>query len=152
MWHCMCAGIAHPSENGTDSSASSSIQARLFFKCDSVCLQVTDVHWFLLFSFCGVLFTKWAIGLFGMAEREGMLWWSGQSSQVFKLETQWYDLNWSFNDRFFWGGESICGGLFCFLFFFFSPAGWNGVSSLGFPYVFRWCWKLSRQLLGLSNF
>lgn len=73
MWHCVPAGIAHPSENSTNSSASSSVQGRLLFKCDSVCVCRSLMC--TAFS-CSpyVLFTKWAIGLLGMAGTEGMLW------------------------------------------------------------------------------
>lgn len=37
------------------------MQAIAFLRCDGVCLQITDVHWFLLFSLCSVLSTKLAL-------------------------------------------------------------------------------------------
>jgi len=90
MWHDVHTGIAHPSKNHPDlphPPSPPSIQTIAFFKCGGVCLRITDVHGFLLFSIRSVLSTELAMakGLVGDTQMGRGALLSRQSRQFFKL-------------------------------------------------------------------
>lgn len=87
MQHGAQSETANPSENHPDFPSSPQYTNRSVFQVQWCVLQITDVHWFLLFSTCSVLSTRLDAvkGLIGdcWKGRDAVL--SRQSRQLIKL-------------------------------------------------------------------